>query len=94
MELQTCWTLVQDAARGASDARQRFSTLYVPIIHSALTARWRGRANSSDVDDAVQEVILDCLREDGVLERASNEIVNDRIQQCQARQDASRTIGR
>jgi len=66
----TCWTLIEGAAAGRSDARAEFSARYLPLIRAYLHARWKGRLGSAELEDAVQEVFLECLREGGVLERA------------------------
>lgn len=70
MQQETCWTLLRDAAGGNGDARAEFSELYLPAVRSTLEARWRGRPEQNEVDDAVQEVMLECLRADGVVDRA------------------------
>jgi RNA polymerase sigma factor (sigma-70 family) len=66
----TCWTVLRDAATGASAAREAFGARYEPMIRAYLAARWRGSALVQDVDDAVQEVFVECLRQGGGLERA------------------------
>jgi RNA polymerase sigma-70 factor (ECF subfamily) len=47
-----------------------FAQTYGPAIRAFLGSRWCGRRPPVEVEDAVQEVYLECLREDGVLERA------------------------
>ncbi|MBK8096755.1 MAG: sigma-70 family RNA polymerase sigma factor [Planctomycetes bacterium] len=59
----TCWQLIDDAARGDAAARQRFALDYLPAARAYLTARWRGTGLLQSVDDAVQEVFLDCFRQ-------------------------------
>jgi RNA polymerase sigma factor (sigma-70 family) len=66
----TCWTLVHNAAQGDYSSRAEFSSRYAPVVRSYLSARWRGSAHFSDADDAVQEVLLECIRQGGLLERA------------------------
>jgi len=66
----TCWTVIRDAAVGDAAARQRFASLYEPVVRSYLRARWSRSGARGEVDDAVQEVFLDCFREDGALQRA------------------------
>jgi DNA-directed RNA polymerase specialized sigma24 family protein len=68
----TCWTLVHGAAAGDGPARSAFGVRYAPVMGAYLAARWRGTPLSGDVDDAVQEVFLECLREGGVLARAQD----------------------
>jgi RNA polymerase sigma-70 factor (ECF subfamily) len=66
----TCWTIVRDAARGVATARAEFARRYEPIIRAYLGARWRDRPWQKEVDDAVQDVFVDCLKPGGPLERA------------------------
>ena len=69
----TCWTLIRDAAGGREPARAEFARRYEPVIREYLAARWRNRGLAAHVEDAVQEVFVDCLREGGVLARADPE---------------------
>ena len=57
---------------GAGDARQRdeFVRRYVPAIKAYFRARWPEAKHAHEVDDAAQEVFVDCFREDGTLARA------------------------
>src|SRR5262245_14312420 len=66
----TSWTLIDAAAKGNRDARASFSDRYLPLVRAYLGARWSGTPLVAELDDAVQEVFLDCFREGGVLERA------------------------
>lgn len=66
----TCWTLIEGAAAGDGAARAEFTERYLPVIRAYLHARWRGRLLGDEREDAVQEVFVECLREDGVLARA------------------------
>ncbi len=65
----TCWTLIEEAAAGVVAAREALATRSLPLVRAALAARWAGGALAEDVDDAVQEVFVECLRDGGVLER-------------------------
>jgi len=59
-----------DAARsGEPDARDRFALLYQDPVRAYVLERWRGRELASEVDDALQEVFVECLRSGGALER-------------------------
>ncbi|MEM7201648.1 MAG: sigma-70 family RNA polymerase sigma factor [Planctomycetota bacterium] len=69
----THWTIVLAAADGDAEARETFATRYLPVVRAYLRARWRGRAAQSDLEDAVQEVFVDCLRDDGALTRVERE---------------------
>jgi RNA polymerase sigma-70 factor (ECF subfamily) len=66
----TCWTLVRDAAAGASASRAEFAARYEPVVRSYLALRWRGSSLLQGLDDAVQDVFVECLRTGGILERA------------------------
>lgn len=65
----TCWTLVDRAAAGESEARSRFARAYLGVVRRFLVTRWRGRPQLRQVDDAVQEVFLDLFRSQGALSR-------------------------
>jgi RNA polymerase sigma factor (sigma-70 family) len=64
----TCWTLVRGAAAGAPRDREEFVRRYAPAVGAYLGARWRGSPLRSEVEDASQEVFLECFR--GALARA------------------------
>jgi RNA polymerase sigma-70 factor (ECF subfamily) len=66
----TCWTVLQDAAGGDDAARAEFATRYAPLVRAYLGARWRGTALIHELDDAVQDVFVECLRQGGMLQRA------------------------
>src|SRR5215218_8624497 len=68
----TCWTLLRDAAAGGEVPRAEFAARYAPVVRAYLAARWRGSPDRlGDLDDAVQDVFVECLRDGGLLERAS-----------------------
>jgi RNA polymerase sigma-70 factor (ECF subfamily) len=64
----TCWTLIESAARGDGAAREAFARRYLPVVRAYLTARWSQRLADAELEDAVQDVFLECLKHDGVLE--------------------------
>jgi RNA polymerase sigma-70 factor (ECF subfamily) len=64
----TTWSLLQTAAGGDARARTLFFERYQPVVRACLSARWHGQQRA-DIDDAAQEVFLECLREGGVLDR-------------------------
>jgi len=66
----TRWTVIRDAAEGNVAARAEFARLYEPVARVYLEARWRNSPYSREIDDAVQQVFLDCFRESGALSRA------------------------
>ena len=65
----TCWTLIHDAARGDAAARDRFGRVYQPVSRAYFAARWRGRPQSPSVDDAAQDLFVECFRAGGLLEK-------------------------
>jgi RNA polymerase sigma-70 factor (ECF subfamily) len=69
MSESTCWTLIESAAAGDREAREEFARRYLPVVRAYLGARWRARLSPEELEDAQQEVFVDCLREHGVLER-------------------------
>lgn len=66
----TCWTVLRAASRGDAEARSRFSRSYAAAIRSYLDARWHGRLLAGEIDDATQEVFVECLKPGGVLDHA------------------------
>jgi RNA polymerase sigma factor (sigma-70 family) len=66
----TCWTMIREAAAGEATERERFVARYAPLAHSYLAARWAASPCREEIDDAVQEVFVECFRVGGVLERA------------------------
>lgn len=63
----TSWTLIDAASAGDREAQSRFVSNYLPAVRAYLEARWGPRRGA--VEDAVQDVFWDCLREDGALGR-------------------------
>jgi RNA polymerase sigma factor (sigma-70 family) len=68
------WSTIARASSGDGEARSSFGRTYLPIVRSFLESRWRMTPLSRELDDAVQEVFVECLREDGVLSRATPEL--------------------
>ena len=69
----TCWTVIHGAARGQRQDQEDFARRYAPVVRTYIEARWRRSALISEVDDAAQEVFLECFREGGVLDRVSEQ---------------------
>jgi RNA polymerase sigma-70 factor (ECF subfamily) len=69
----TCWTLIQAAAAGSRGDREEFARSYGPVVRAYLAARWRASACLRELDDAVQEVFVECFKQNGVLARADRE---------------------
>jgi RNA polymerase sigma-70 factor (ECF subfamily) len=66
----TCWTIIEAAAAGGPAEREEFAHRYGPAIRAYLAARWRNSSRLGDLDDAVQEVFLECLKQGGLLDKA------------------------
>src|SRR5271156_3197075 len=66
----TCWTLLEDAAAGDEVPRAEFAARYAPVVRAYLAARWRGSRLIQELDDTVQDVFIECLRQGGLLDRA------------------------
>ena len=66
----TCWTLIHAAAAGSRADRDEIVRRYLGVVRAYLADRWRGSALRNDLDDAVQDVFVECFRRDGVLEAA------------------------
>jgi hypothetical protein len=57
-------------ATGAAADREDFVRRYDHVIRTYLAARCQHLSYSQEVDDAVQEVFLECFRQGGILGRA------------------------
>jgi RNA polymerase sigma-70 factor (ECF subfamily) len=66
----TCWTVIQAAAAGGAAERDEFARRYGPVARAYLAARWRASPCLHDLDDAVQEVFVECFKQGGALDRA------------------------
>ena len=66
----TCWTVIRAAAAGSATDREELARRYLGVIRAYLSARWRGSQLRHDLDDAVQEVFVECFRHGGALEAA------------------------
>jgi RNA polymerase sigma-70 factor (ECF subfamily) len=65
----TCWTVIREAALGDPRARDVFARRYEPVVRAYLAARWRSSDHIRVLDDAVQEVFVECFQRGGALER-------------------------
>ena len=66
----TCWTVIRAAAAGSPADRDELARRYLAVVRAYLAARWRGSHLRADLDDAVQEVFVECFRQGGALEAA------------------------
>jgi RNA polymerase sigma-70 factor (ECF subfamily) len=64
----TCWTVIRAAAAGSPADRDELARRYLGVVRAYLAARWRSSPLRAEVDDAVQEVFVECFRQGGVLE--------------------------
>jgi RNA polymerase sigma-70 factor (ECF subfamily) len=65
----TCWNLIRRASAGEDEGRRRFAGRYEAFVRALLAARWRGSPRAGEIDDAVQDVFVECFRAGGVLHR-------------------------
>jgi len=66
----TCWTEIREAADGDGGARAAFAERYESVLRAYFGARWRSSPLRASVDDALQEVFVECLKDGGLLESA------------------------
>jgi RNA polymerase sigma-70 factor (ECF subfamily) len=69
----TCWTVIQAAAAGDAAERSQFARHYERVIRSYLSARWQRSTLLQHLDDAVQEVFVECFKSGGILDRVDYE---------------------
>lgn len=67
----TCWTLIGAAAGGDAAARGDFARRYQPVARDYFATRWQTSPLRATVDDAVQDVFVECFKPGGVLGRVS-----------------------
>jgi DNA-directed RNA polymerase specialized sigma24 family protein len=66
----TCWTVIRAAAAGSPSDRDEMAGRYLGVVRAYLSARWRGSALRDHLDDATQEVFVECFRQGGAVEVA------------------------
>jgi DNA-directed RNA polymerase specialized sigma24 family protein len=64
----TCWTVIHAAAAGSPTDREELARRYVGVVRAYLGARWRSSLRRDDLDDATQEVFVECFRQGGALD--------------------------
>ena len=69
----TRWTIIQRAAAGSAEDRELFAQRYGPVIRAYLGARWGRTPLFRELEDAAQEVFLDCFKDNGALGRVDPE---------------------
>ncbi len=66
----TCWTVIRAAAAGSPSDREELARRYLGTVRAYLSARWRGSPLHDHLDDATQEVFVECFRGGGAVEAA------------------------
>jgi RNA polymerase sigma-70 factor (ECF subfamily) len=66
----TCWTVIRVAAAGSPTDRDELARRYLDVVRAYLAARWRGSALREELDDAAQDVFVECFRDGGAVEAA------------------------
>jgi RNA polymerase sigma factor (sigma-70 family) len=64
---ESTWGLIQRAAEGDEEARERLAMAYEAVIRNYFERLWRGLLRIQDVDDAVQDTFVDLFH--GALSR-------------------------
>ena len=72
----TSWSLIKRAAAGNPADRDAFAARYQQVVGAFFCARWKLPLDHYEVQDAAQEVFLECFKENGVLQRADPESGN------------------
>jgi RNA polymerase sigma-70 factor (ECF subfamily) len=68
----TCWTVIHAAAAGSAGDREEFARRYLSVVRAYLADRWRAAPHLRDLEDAVQEVFVECFKPAGALDRADH----------------------
>lgn len=63
----TSWQLVVDAGQIGSTRASEFARRYGPVVRAYLATRWRTAVAESRIEDAMQDVFVECFRQGGVL---------------------------
>jgi RNA polymerase sigma factor (sigma-70 family) len=69
----SCWTVIKAAAAGNPCDREQFARLYWSIVRRYLADRWRSSPMVAEIDDATQDVFVECFKQDGVLDCAARD---------------------
>ena len=69
----TCWTVILEAAEGDPNAREEFARTYMLAVRAYLKARWSKPLMRGYIDDATQEVFVECFRENSPLKRVGRD---------------------
>jgi len=63
--------MIRAAAEGDRAARSGFARTYLPVMRAYLRARWKRHPLREQIDDAVQNIFVECFRDGGVVEKAT-----------------------
>jgi RNA polymerase sigma-70 factor (ECF subfamily) len=69
----TCWTVIQAAAAGSAGDRAEFARRYGPVVRAYLASRWRSSPWRRELDDAAQDVFVECFKQGGALAHADRD---------------------
>lgn len=69
----TCWTVIEAAAAGCAAEREAFAQRYQAVVRTYLASRWRNGPHANEIEDAVQEVFVECFKRGGALDRAERD---------------------
>lgn len=71
-ERVTSWTLIHAAGDGSKPALEKFAQRYEQTVRNCLAARWNHSRRIAMIDDAIQEVFIECIRPGGALSKANS----------------------
>ena len=66
--------MLRAASAGDTNAKSTFARSYTAPIRAYLGHRWRDTPYASAIDDAVQDVFVECMKPGGVLDHANQEL--------------------
>lgn len=70
----TCWTVIEAAAAGCAAEREGFAQRYQSVVRAYLATRWCGSSLwLHDLEDAGQDVFVECFKPNGALARAQRD---------------------
>jgi RNA polymerase sigma-70 factor (ECF subfamily) len=69
----TCWTVIEAAAAGTPESREAFARRYGAVVRASLASRWHSSPCLQELDDAVQEIFVECFKQGGVLDRVQRD---------------------
>ena len=88
----TSWEVVDGAALGVQEMRAEFVRRYTDFVRAYLGARWGGTPLAEAVDDAAQDVFVECFRRGGILDRADSTRGSFRAYLCGAIRNVARQV--